>query len=157
MEERLMVFVAEIDAQWREILKLYAWTERKVDSLRSDMGNEDLVNSLGYKLHNLYSAYEDLFKLIADFFENQIEDLTRYHTGLLKRMMIEIEGVRPNILSEESFKILDELRGFRHVFRHAYSYDLDPERIVKLTEKSINLKVTFSRDFEAFKFKVRED
>lgn len=62
MEERLMVFVAEIDAQWREILKLYAWTERKVDSLRSDMGNEDLVNSLGYKLHNLYSAYEDLFK-----------------------------------------------------------------------------------------------
>lgn len=155
MEERLNVFIAEIDSQWKEILKLYSSIEKKGELLRGNMDNEVLTDSLAYKLHNLYSAYEDLFKMVARFFENQIEDFSRYHTSLLKRMLIEIEGIRPNVLSEESFKILDELRGFRHVFRHAYSYGLDVERIIKLAEKSMRLKKTFSKDFEDFKNKLR--
>lgn len=157
MEERLNVFIAEIDSQWKEILKLYSSIEKKGELLRGNMDNEVLTDSLAYKLHNLYSAYEDLFKMVAGFFENQIEDFSRYHTSLLKRMLIEIEGIRPNVLSEESFKILDELRGFRHVFRHAYSYGLDAERIIKLAEKSVRLEETFSKDFEDFKNKLRAE
>lgn len=157
MEERLNVFIAEIDSQWKEILKLYSSIEKKGELLRGNMDNEVLTDSLAYKLHNLYSAYEDLFKMVARFFENQIEDFSRYHTSLLKRMLIEIEGIRPNVLSEESFKILDELRGFRHVFRHAYSYGLDAERIIKLAEKSVRLEETFSKGFEDFKNKLRAE
>lgn len=155
MEERMKVFIAEVNAQWKEILKIYPAIEKKAATLRNNIGNEDLTNSLAYKLHNLYSAYEDMFKLIARFFENQVEDFGRYHTDLLKRMSIEIEGIRPNILSEESFRVLDELRGFRHIFRHAYGYELDAERVIKLAEKSIKLKQTFSKDFEDFKDKLR--
>lgn len=156
MEGRMKVFIAEVDAQFKEILKIYPAIEEKTATLRTNIGNEDLTNSLAYKLHNLYSAYEDMFKLIARFFENQVEDFSRYHTDLLKRMSIEIEGIRPNILSEESFRVLDELRGFRHVFRHAYGYELDAERVIKLAEKSIKLKQPFSKDFEDFKDKLRE-
>lgn len=119
------------------------------------MENEDLINSTAYKLHNLYSAYEDMFKLTARFFENQIEDLSRYHRDLLKRMTIKIEGIRPALISQESFKILDELRGFRHVFRHAYNYELDGERILKLAEKTAKLKETFQKDYERFKETVK--
>ena len=121
MEERLKVFIAELDAQQREIHKLHSSVYEKSVLLKSDLKNEDLTNSLAYKLHNLYSAYEDMFKLIARFFENQIQDIAGYHSGLINRMKIHIEGVRPKLLSDDSFKILDELRGFRHVFRHAYS------------------------------------
>lgn len=156
MEERLKVFTAELDAQWREILKIYSLIAKRIEPLNRDIGNEDLTDSLAYKIHNLYSAYEDMFKLIAKFFENQIEDFARYHTGLIKRMQIEIEGIRPKLLSEESFRVLDELRGLRHVFRHAYSYGLDPERILKLAEKSLMLKETFGKDLELFKEKIRE-
>ncbi|GBD96437.1 MAG TPA: hypothetical protein ENG83_09335 [Nitrospirae bacterium] len=151
MEEKIKILIAELDAQWREILKIYSSLEKKIDPLKSDMDNDDLTNSLAYKLHNLFSAYEDMFKLIARFFENQIEDITKYHTGLLKRMLIGIEGVRPNLLSESSYRILDELRGFRHVFRHAYSYELDAERVIKMAEKSIKLKDGFLKDFKTFK------
>lgn len=157
MEERLRVLFAELNAQWKEILKLYSSIEEKAESLKRDMSNEDLTNSLGYKLHNLYSAYEDMFKLVAGFFENQIEDMTRYHTDLLKRMLIEIEEIRPGLLSEKSFKALDELRGFRHLFRHAYSYGIDGERIIKLSEKSIGLKEVFKKDFEGFMAKLKSD
>lgn len=154
MEERLKIHFAELDAQWREILEIYASLGQKIDPLRSDLSNEDLTNSLAYKIHNLYSAYEDMFKLIAGVFENQIEDFSRFHAGLLKRMFIAIEGIRPNLLSESSYKLLDELRGFRHVFRHAYSYKLDAERIIKIAEKSLKLKNIFIEDFEKFKGKL---
>ncbi len=151
MEEKIKILIAELDAQWREILRIYSSLEKKIDVLKSNMDNEDLIISSAYKLHNLFSAYEDMFKLIAKFFENQIEDITKYHTGLLKRMLIGIEGVRPKLLSESTYRILDELRGFRHVFRHAYSYELDAERVIKMAEKSIKLKDGFLKDFETFK------
>ncbi|MFQ5454993.1 MAG: hypothetical protein ACE5EA_02170 [Nitrospirota bacterium] len=154
MEERLKVFLAELNAQVREIFKLCSSIEEKTEMLRGDIYNDDLTNSLGYRLHNLYSAYEDMFKLIVRFFENQIEDMARYHTYLLKRMLIEIEEIRPNLLSDESFKVLDELRGFRHLFRHAYGYELESERIIKLAEKSMKLRETFKRDFEIFTAKL---
>lgn len=151
MEERLNVFLAELDAQWREILTLYSSIEKKTAQLRMDMKNEDLTDSLAYKLHNLYSAYEDMFKMVARFFENQIEDMSRYHADLLKRMCIEIKGIRPHFLSEDCFIMLDELRGFRHVFRHAYSYALDSERIINLSERSLKLKDAFAQDYTNFK------
>ena len=109
---------------------------------------------LAYKLHNLYSTYEVMFKLIARFFENQIEDISLYHSALISRMRIEIEGVRPSILSDKSYKMLDELRGFRHVFRHAYSYELDAERVIRLSGKTAKLKETFIEDFNEFKKQV---
>jgi hypothetical protein len=151
MEERLKILIAELNAQWQEILKLHSAIETKSEALKNDRDNEDLTNSLGYKLHNLYSAYEDLFKLIAKFFENQVDNMSRYHTDLIKRMRIDMEGIRPALLSDESFKIIDELRGFRHVFRHAYSYELDAEKVIRVAEKSTKLKEIFSEDFETFK------
>ena len=147
--------MAEIDAQWQEIRSIESSVDLKMDALREDESNEDIAINLAYKLHNLYSAYEDMFKLVARFFENQIDDLATYHIGLLKRMLISIEGIRPNFLSKTSFKILDELRGFRHVFRHAYSYELDGERILQLAEKSKKLRSSFSNDFTMFQSKLR--
>lgn len=37
--------------------------------------------------------------------------------------------------TKKSLRILDELRGFKHVFRHAYSYGLDAERAIMLAKK----------------------
>ncbi|MEW6618217.1 MAG: hypothetical protein AB1422_02510 [bacterium] len=150
MEERINIFLADLESQKKEVLKIYSSLDSKVNELRKNINNEDLTNSLAYKLHNLYSAYEDMFKLIAEFFENQIEGATRYHIDLLRRMKIRINGIRPNLLSDESFNLLDELRGFRHLFRHAYGYELEAERIIRVTEKAMTLKKIFEMDFELF-------
>mgnify|MGYP000218040030 CR=1 FL=1 len=151
MEERLKLLIAEMEDQLREIDRLHDRVELKSRSLRADPENDDIRDSLGYALHNLYCAYEDLFRIVADFFENQIEPSGGYHLGLLRRMRVEIEGVRPRLISDESFELLDELRGFRHVFRHAYTYHLDPVRLLNLADRVKRLRDLFQRDYERFK------
>ncbi|NSW76486.1 MAG: hypothetical protein HPY68_06880, partial [Candidatus Atribacteria bacterium] len=106
--------------------------------------------SLAYQLHNLYCAYEDLFRIVAGFFENTIDDQRKYHTELLKRMTLFIEGIRPALISEESFKLLNNLKSFRHFFRHAYGYELDKRKIAIVLDDAQKLKETFRLDLERF-------
>jgi uncharacterized protein YutE (UPF0331/DUF86 family) len=43
-------------------------------------------------------------------------------------MKLEIEHYRPAVIDEELYRLLEDLRGFRHVFRHRYSFELDWDR-----------------------------
>ena len=111
---------------------------------------------MGYQLHNLYCAFEDLFKIIAETFENNIQDKSRYHLELLRRMSISIEGVRPRFLSQESFLLLDNLRSFRHLFRHAYAYELDERKLRIVLEDAVSLRKIFKNDIDAFLSSIKE-
>lgn len=108
---RLALFKSEIKNQTRLIDKIYAKIEERKENISQ---NPAYLESLAYQLHNLYSAFEDLFTLVAEFFENSIDDLTSYHSELLKRMSLTVEGIRPAIIDEEAYKLLDNLRAFRH-------------------------------------------
>lgn len=105
---------------------------------------------LGYLLHNLYGALEDLFQEIARTFENRLEDPGRYHRELLKRMALEIPGVRPPLLSPPGHNLLNELRGFRHVFRHAYDYELSPRRLTDLKARLLENWPQVKQDLTVF-------
>jgi len=65
-------------------------------------------------------------------------------------MKMPIEGVRPAFLSETSFKMLDSLRAFRHVFRHAYSYELDAKKVALVAEDAFILKQLYKKDIAVF-------
>ncbi len=69
---------------------------------------------------------------------------------------MDIEGIRPKLISEESFQYPNELGGFRYVFRHAYGIELDVDRVILLAEKSLKLKDIFQRDLENFRRKLME-
>jgi len=87
---------------------------------------------------------------VARTFENNITDPSQFHIELLKRMAISIEGVRPNLISEKTFMLLNNLRGFRHFFRHAYSYELDDRKIKIVLEDAYKVKDLFKNDLEKF-------
>lgn len=72
--------------------------------------SREKVSHLGYLLHNLYCALEDIFQEVAKTFENRIDDPSRYHRELLKRMHFEIPKIRPLLLTSRSYEILNELR-----------------------------------------------
>lgn len=72
-----------------------------------------------------------------------------------ERLRLDIPGIRPAVLREpDAFKNLDELRGFRHIFRHAYSYGLDDERIFFLVNRVLRSKDTLLKDTARFRSDV---
>ena len=122
--------------QWRLIERVLVVLQDRRRGAASTAGQ---LEGLAYQIHNLYSACEQLFELVARAFENQIEG-ANYHVDLLRRMRSEIKGVRPALLTEGLSSQLNELRGFRHFFRHAYSTELDPARVEELTEIALEVR-----------------
>jgi hypothetical protein len=116
----------------------------------TEPNSREKISHLGYLLHNLYCALEDIFREVARTFENQIEDPARYHRELLKRMYCEIPQIRPALLTSRSYAILNELRGFRHIFRHAYDYELSADRLAQLREKVLQDWESFQQDLNNF-------
>ena len=144
-EERLVILKAELNAQLSEIEDIY----KKLEDRRKKRGKAG-IESIAYQLHNLYCAFEDLFKIVAETFENHIQDKTKYHMELLRRMTVSIEGVRPLLLSHESYILFDNLRSFRHFFRHAYSYEIDVRKVRIVLDDADKLREMYKKDVEIF-------
>jgi len=90
------------------------------------------VAAAAYVLHNIYGALENTFEQISRTFENHITDPVQWHRELLTKMFLEIPKIRPAVIPQDLRGVLNDLSGFRHVFRHAYEYELDPEKIALL-------------------------
>jgi uncharacterized protein YutE (UPF0331/DUF86 family) len=144
----LKVLEAEIKDQLEKIDQVYDELEDRAARIQS--GGLGYIESTAYQLHNLYNAIEDLFKIVAGAFENNVTDLSRWHTELLRRMTLTIEGIRPALISKESAGYLDELRAFRHVFRHAYNIHLDPRKIEENVKKARLVRPLLPRDIQTF-------
>ena len=120
---------ADVRDELRKIAQLredFVQTEPLLSKDASDVPFYDRA-AVGYYLHSFYNGCENIFRAVARFFEN---DLTAdsWHADLLKRMRLEINGYRPAVIDDELYSLLNDFRGFRHVFRHAYTFELDWER-----------------------------
>lgn len=89
----------------------------------------DSLAGVAYALHNAYNALENVFEQTSRSFENHVVDTARWHKELLGKMFLDIPGVRPPLLSPELREFLNDLRSFRHLFRHAYDFELDAARL----------------------------
>ncbi|MBU1487675.1 antitoxin [bacterium] len=149
-DERVHVLIAEINDDLRAIKEI----EERINELYRSLEGGNVTDkdkaALGYYLHNLYNACESILKMIAGFFENSVEG-ARWHTDLLRRMTLEIEGIRPSVLSKDSYSLLNELRKFRHLFRHAYDYELRWKKLNDLVEEYKREKGNFLQDMEKIK------
>lgn len=121
------VISSEIKAQLGQLERVLAKLIERDAQFAS--GEPVVFEGAAYHVHNYYSAVEDLLKIVAAAFENNIDDASRWHSELIDRMTLEIEGVRPRLLSGETASLLHRLRSFRHFFRHAYRVELDGAEI----------------------------
>lgn len=111
---------------------------------------------VAYRLHNLYNAFENVFRNIAEAFENTLDDRERWHSQLLQRMLLDLSPVRPAVIDEPAYDKLDELLRFRHLFRSAYGVRLDPERLALVLRKARELRSLYRPRIEQFVAFVRE-
>ena len=146
-EGAFSILEAALRARCRDIDRIVNRIAERRETL--DPRSASDVDSMGYQLHNLYGAFEQLFEEVARFFENRIDE-GGYHANLIRRMQLDVSGVRPALLAQGTAQELDELRRFRHLFRHAYATDLDPARVAELVAKVSGISDAFDQDFERF-------
>jgi len=146
MNAQIRTLKADIAADLQAIADIYSSLNAYPDNLTS----QEQVIVVAYYLHNLYCAFESIFQRVAEVFENQIPDRAAWHAGLLRLMTLDIEGIRPRLISPTAYDSLDELRRFRHLFRSAYRLRLDAERLALARRKAQILETVYRADMDRF-------
>src|SRR6185295_4682768 len=117
----------------------------KIDESES----QDSLIVIAYRLHSLYTAFENIFRNISAAFENHLEQ-AGWHRQLLQRMRLDLTPLRPSVIDAEAYDRLDEMLRFRHVFRTMYGLDLDPLRLRVVLRKALELKPLYRPQIERF-------
>ena len=132
--EALRTLKAELQADFKLLAKFeekWQLINQKMERIQPD--EFDYV-ALAYSIASLYSVMENYFLRVAKCFENEPGSST-WHRDLVRRMSLEIEGIRPAVLNTSDVGIIDELRAFRHVFRHIYQTDLDRGKVQRVNQQ----------------------
>ena len=148
MKNKLVLLKSEISTDREKIERLFEKFTISWEKYREQGEYAYLVETAFYA-NQIYSGFERLFKNIANSFENNIDEKS-WHKSLLDRMCITVEGIRPAFVSGSNFKYLDELRSFRHFFRHSYDLDLDKEKFAIVASRALKLKDNYKTDIDKF-------
>jgi hypothetical protein len=147
MNEKVIILYNSLRKDLQAIEEIYA---ELGDTLLDDLVDQKDVIVTAYRLHNLFSAFENMFVNIASVFENSIDETGRWHSQLLERMVLDAMPLRPKVIGDDAFDALDELRRFRHLFRHAYSKRLHADRLNLVLQRAFVLKKLYKPQLETF-------
>ena len=121
-----------------ELIKLEELVNRVNRLLLLIQQNDDpiyldgLMSGLALYVQNFYTGVERVFALIAKQMDGVTPSSADWHIQLLGQLLVPVPNVRPAIISQDTYEQLNEFRGFRHVSRNLYAYDLDHQRIIDL-------------------------
>ena len=145
MNEALRGTLAEVE---KELLSL----QELLDELAVVKTQTDVIakRAKGSILHDFYNCCERIFKKIAVEMNSGYEESEKWHKGLLYRMTIPVEGIRPRVISDELAADLDEFLAFRHLFRNIYGYELKGGRIGFLAGRLEEVAGKFKKEVREF-------
>jgi hypothetical protein len=128
-----------------------AWSARvdELDPIDLSGGDPGSLAQAAVALHHGYGAIESALERVARSVEGGLPTGRDWHVALLESMALDIEGVRPRVLSPESLRLLRSLLAFRHFFRHAYAVSLEAPRLEALRADMLALRAPLERDLDA--------
>jgi len=113
-------------------------------------GDDGYLDGVALNLHGFYAGVEKIFEDVARALEKNIPDGSGWHQDLLLQMAAEISPIRPPVISQETRDCLDEFRGFRHVVRNVYTFNLQMSRLQELTKGLPHCYGAVTRDLDDF-------
>jgi hypothetical protein len=145
-KEEIPVLVAEIKD---ELSKLDILSQ-KLSSQVNRINKEEIAESAALRLHNFYTGCERIFKLIVSEVNGGVPHELDWHKRMLTQVSLEIEDIRPAVISLKTKNDLEELLRFRHIVRNIYGFELKPERIQTLITLTLSLFPRFTKEIENF-------
>jgi hypothetical protein len=103
------------------------------------------LEACAYELARLYNTLEKILERICHGFENHFDKQGDYHERLIQRLALALPGIRPAFIPKDSVRAVRELKGFRHVVRHAYDLEFREERMKELAALAEGLAARLPR------------
>ncbi|MDE0315122.1 MAG: hypothetical protein OXM61_09485 [Candidatus Poribacteria bacterium] len=100
-------------------------------------------------LYDVYMGMETIFRQIAREVDEHIPQGETWHKDLLTQMTAP-RAERPPVISQKTAQRLEQFLGFRHVFAHLYSIQLDYEQTEKNAKSIEKLFQDVSKELETF-------
>lgn len=105
--------------------------------------------ALAAMLHAFYAGVENLLKRAAVGSGRSLPSAGDWHAALLNAAAEHVHG-SPAVLSKELASRLKPYLQFRHVFRHAYTFDLDWSKLRVLVEDVCAVHADVEREVRAY-------
>lgn len=136
-------------AEREQLGRLLAGIHGLLVQCREMTPNEIELAALAATLHSFYTGVENIFKRIAVELDDDPIQGDSWHRNLLLRMKAP-SAHRPALLSPELHDLLNEYLRFRHVFRNAYSFDLDWRKMSPLVLRLENTYQEVQKSLDDF-------
>lgn len=101
-------------------------------------------------LHSFYNGVENIFLSIAKHVDKTVPQGQQWHRDLLKQMNQTVRNRHVEVISKESMIFLSEYMGFRHFYRHSYSFLLKWPEMKRLVFNLETRWDAIKRDINAF-------
>ena len=123
----------QIKFKLNDIDRLFSEYELIFEKIKVEEPDLFDMTILGSVLHSFYNGLENIFEIIGKNIDNNVPSGNKSHQELLHQMASE-NGFRHEIISEDLYLRLREYATFRHFYRHAYSFQLNWEKMKPLVE-----------------------
>lgn len=133
IKEQIRFKINDIDKLFSE----YDLIFKKIEMQTPDLFDMTILGSI---LHSFYNGLENIFEIIAKNIDGNVPNGNKSHQELLHQMASE-NSKRSEILNEELYLKLREYATFRHFYRHAYSFQLNWEKMSPLID---NLQIVWN-------------
>ncbi len=90
-------------------------------------------------LHDFYTGLERAFCRIVQELNGGLPRSEQWHRDLLQDMALNLEGVRPAVITEGLRRDLIPYLRFRHLFRNVYGFELEAERMAFLDQAFVSV------------------
>jgi len=93
------------------------------------LGEWGALAAVSLGIHNVYNGIEDILLSLANDVDGLVPSGSTMHQDVLDQMSAEVAEVRPAVLDSDLYQSLSELKGFRHLVRHRYGFDLKADKV----------------------------
>lgn len=148
--EDILVLKEEITKTLRIIEEVYAFYQRvHAHEIKLLGRTQSTALIIAQIIENFYTCIETLFLRISQFFENSLLQ-EKWHSDLLDKMTLHIEGVREPAISAKTYKNLLEIMRFRHFKRYYFELDYDWDKLDFISEKFEKAHASLKEDLQTF-------
>jgi hypothetical protein len=151
MMERYTVVAARIRQELASVERVVERGERAMAAARRRAEDQDLyLDSAALSLHDFYAGLERIFRHIAAMLDQSAPSGPEWHRELLRQMNVSLPQIRPQVISDETARLIDEYLRFRHVVQNVYAFEFDPDRIELLVNRLRSSFEQVKRELLAF-------